>query len=259
MALISGTLSVLTASILLAEPDSGRSLLQTISQWAFVILFGVGCVYALIRLMLPPRLIVDRDGLRCEGGLRPGSLAWNDVAQIDVIAVGGSSWLYISGPNTRRDLLLQGWKLSGAEIKSRITRFREAIGQKPPSADLVMIVPEDESDQRNRVRRQGMVLVAVAALLALLSLGGVQQVGVQDLPPGIDFQWVTPPTHLGLALIVVALATSIVGIARWLWPTGKRANPPLLSTSLEWFILGAAALVLFGAAMVLVTWFLHPA
>jgi len=238
---------------------SVQSPVNPLAAWSFAVLFGICFLAALLRLVFLPKLVVDQHGLRCEGGLRPAALSWNDVTRIDVLEVRGLAWLTVTGSAPRHGFLLQGWKLSAHEMKSRITQFREGLGQTPSEKDCAAVVPGDESDERNRMRRHGMVTVVVAAVMAFLSFGDVRQVGVQDLPVGVDFQWAVAPTLWRIALAAAALIVSFVGFARWFWPTGKRANPPLLSTVSEWTVLSICILSLFYAAWMLFAGLAYPA
>ena len=238
---------------------SGGSPVHPLAAWGFAVLFGSCLVAALLRLVFLPKLVVDQNGLRCEGGLRPVALSWNDVVRIDVLEIRGLAWLTVTGSAPRHGLFLQGWKLSAHEKKSRITQFRAGLGQAPSVNDCAAVIPNDESDERNRMRRQGMVTVVVAAVMAFLSFGDVRQVGVQQLPAGVDFQWAVAPNLWNMALAIVALAVSLVGFSRWFWPTGKRASPPLLTTATEWTVLSICMLALFCAAWMLFAGLAHPA
>lgn len=238
---------------------SGESPVHPLAAWGFATLAGSCLVAALLRLVFLPKLVVDQNGLRCEGGLRLVTLSWHEVARIDVLEIRGLAWLMVNGSAPRHGMLLQGWKLSAHEMKSRIIQFRVGLGQRPSASDCAAVVPNDESDERNLMRRQGMVTVVVAAVMAFVSFGDVQQVGVQNLPAGVDFQWAVAPNLWNMALAIAALAVSFVGLARWFWPTGKRANPPLLTTASEWTVFSICMLALFFAAWMLFAGLAHPA
>lgn len=254
----SGALVYLIFASQVSATASDQSSLHSLVVWGFAALSGGCFVAALLRFAFLPRLVVDQHGVRCEGGLKSVTLTWNEVIRIRVYEIRGMSWLMVTSTRRRQGLFLQGWKLSAHEMNSRIIRFREGLGQLPTEEERASVIPEEESDQRNLIRRQGMIIVVVAAGMAFLSLSETRQVAVDDLPPGVDFQWAVAPTTWGMALAAVALATSIVGFTRWFWPVGKRANPPLLSTMSEWTVFTICMLPLLCAGWMLFAGLAHP-
>lgn len=253
-----GAVSVLMISVQLAGDSSEQSVIRMMLGWAFVAMFSWLALASVARLAFTPRVVVDHHGIRLEGGLRPATLAWAEVSRIDVIEVRGMAWLLISGREPHRGISLEGWRLSAQEMKSRIISFRQGLEHDPSPGDIASFVPEEESDERNRLRRQGMIVVVIGAGMAFLSMSDARMAVMQHFTSGADIRWSLSPTYGELALAVTALLTVVAGLVRWLCPVGKRANPPLLSTKTELTVLGLCALPLSAAAWMLFNWIAHP-
>lgn len=243
-----------------AQNAQPQSLGMALGRWALGLSMAGFAAFLAVHAVATKRLVADALGLRLERRLLPTrQMPWVDRPRITVSEFRGLQQLYIYSPKTRENIMPQLLAASPYEIEARLHELRLNLGHDLPPDLSKGIVPISEAMTRNRTRRQGMIAYFAGALLGFLSFGDTRQVGVQDLPPGVDFMWATPPTRLGLTMAVAAVILGVLGAVRWFLPTGSRANPPIFSTLQEWSLISVGTLTIIGAGLMVGQWLLHPA
>lgn len=189
------------------------------------------------------------------------TLAWSQVKRIDVSEARGMQTLFVVAHPPAKGFSSSGWNKTPYEIRAEIHEARSqwAGGVVPGQALPKDIVPPRLAGDRNRQRRVGMACVLSGTVLSVLGAANIRMMGPHERPPGVDFQWASPPTALGAALIVLGLLLGTYGFWRWLWPTGRPASPPIYSTLWEQYISVQCGAVLGVMGWLLVVWIQHPA
>ena len=156
----------------------------------------------------------------------------------------------------RRMMLTHGWNAHPDEIVADLqVRRAEWEGRGvPPGTD------ESERDVRwrNRMRRLGMGAVIAGGAITFLNLGGIRQMGPDERPADLEFQWAVAPTEFQIAMFVLGLLVTAWGAWRWLWFTGTPARPPILATLQERLVFALGGLVQGIGVMMIMDWLNHP-
>lgn len=174
-------------------------------------------------------LTVSRRGLAVTGWF-PRTVAWSDVERISVLNTRGAQMMIIAlreGVPGRRAMVSFGWEASPYVMHRQIERARARWEGRVPDPEIVPPGAELEDGDAPPNRTQGMLLTAA---------GGVCGFAAMFAPhtPG--------PGPLAITLAVVSLMLGLGGLARWFWPTGRRAVPPIFSTFPEYIVFGLSLL-----------------
>lgn len=251
------TLAVAAAAIAIAwalAPGGTEGLVRTL----VILFFGVGGLFYAVANLNQVELRASAEGLRLVKRWDSDVvIPWSDKMVVNVFEMRGTQYLVVSVGKTQKGLFIGGFELTPYEMQSRINAYRLATGHAVPQTAREAIVPDTESGMRNRRRRLGMGLVGVSAVAALFGVGGVSQVGVQDLPPGVDFLWAQAPTVADLTFAALSLALSLWGCWLWFGPHRTRANPPILS-SLSERLVAICLLAQVRTIWLWLSWLQHP-